>query len=87
MSGWGQSKGAAVRGRSNNRNWKPGAFSALPPKPPPPPDPDYELEDMYSFVKRWFEFEDEATYAGEYKSKKWEDFANYGEVDLSGVTS
>ena len=77
-------RGAAVAGTMNNRHWMPVVNRASDPQPPPP---DVELEDTYNFVRTWFEQEDVATYQGEYKSYKWKDFANYGEVDLSGVAS
>ena len=86
MSGWGQSRGAAIRGRSNNRNWKPGSFPALPPEPPPPPPP-IELEDQYKFVKYWFEEEDTSINKGQYNSLKWKEFNSYKEVDLDGDSS
>jgi len=86
MSGWGKSKGAAVRGRSNNRNWKPVAFSALPPQPPPPPPP-IELENQYKFVRAWFRDDDTSINKGQYNSLKWKEFDSYKEVDLDGDSS
>ena len=74
--------GAAVVAKSNNRYW-----TVRPVQEPPPPTPEPELEDKYSFVRLWFETEDKAIYEGQYKSESWEKFNNYGEVDLSGVTS
>ena len=82
MSGWGKSRGAAVRGRSNNRYWKPVSFSALPPQPPLVP-----IENQYKFVRAWFKDEDTSINKGQYNSLKWAEFNSYKEVDLDGDSS